>query len=141
MHKTFNVLVVDDDPDDQLLIQAAFEQDSTRYQLHFACDGTDVLENIERPRFLPDLILLDLNMPLINGFDVLRHLKSSPSYRHVPVVILTTSDQQSDVDRAYELGANTFISKPANQQLLVELAQQIRGYWFELAKTPRRRTN
>lgn len=141
MHKTFNVLIVDDDEDDQFLIKQAFEHDSERYRLHFASDGTDVLEDIESPRFLPDLVLLDLNMPIIDGFEVLTHFKKSPLYRHIPVVILTTSDLQRDIDRAYELGANTFISKPTNHQDLLDLAEHIRGYWFKLAKMPRRRTN
>lgn len=141
MQKTFNVLIVDDDEDDQYLIRAAFEKDSNRYNLHFATDGTDVLEDIESPRFLPDLILLDLNMPIINGFEVLHHLKKSDLYRHVPVVILTTSENQIDIDRAYELGANSFITKPVNHQSLVDLAEQIRLYWFGLTKMPSRRAN
>lgn len=141
MNKTFNVLIVDDDEDDQYLIQAAFQKDSDRYSLHFASDGIDVLEDIESPRFLPDLILLDLNMPIMNGFEVLQHLKKSSLYRHVPVVILTTSENQDDIDQAYELGANSFITKPINHQSLVDLAEQVRLYWFQLAKSPSRRTN
>lgn len=141
MNKTFNVLVVDDDEDDQFLIRAAFQKDSERYQLHFASDGTHVLEDIQSPRILPDLILLDLNMPIINGFEVLKHLKNSPIYKHVPVVILTTSENQTDIDQAYELGANSFITKPIDHQSLVDLAEQVRLYWFTLAKTPSRRTN
>lgn len=141
MYKTFNVLIVDDDEDDQFLIRTAFEKDSHQYNLQFATDGTDVLESIESPRFLPDLILLDLNMPVINGFEVLQHLKNSPIYRHVPVVILTTSSSENDINRAYELGANTFITKPINHQDLVDLAEQIRLYWFSMARIPTRRTN
>ncbi|GAB4023421.1 response regulator [Spirosoma migulaei] len=141
MKTTFNVLIVDDDEDDQYLIKAAFERDSHHYNLQFAADGTDVLENIEGPQFLPDLILLDLNMPVINGFEVLKHLKNSPLYRHVPVVVLTTSDDEDDINRAYQLGANTFLTKPINHQALVDLAEQIRLYWFTLAKTPSRQMN
>ena len=141
MPQTFGVLIVDDDEDDQLLIQAAFEKDSNHYRLYFASDGTDVLENIESPRFLPDLILLDLNMPIINGFEVLRHLKKSPTYQHVPVIVLTTSTDQKDIDQAYQLGANSYITKPNSHQELIDLAEQIRLYWFQLAKIPSRRTN
>ena len=141
MKKTYNVLIVDDDEDDQFLIKIAFEKDSAQYNLRFASDGRDVLENIISPQVLPDLVLLDLNMPVMNGFDVLMHLKSSPIYRHVPVVVLTTSANENDINRAYELGANTFITKPSNHQALVELAEQIRLYWFSLAETPSRRTN
>ena len=141
MHKTFNVLIVDDDEDDQFLIKAAFEKDSSQYNLQFATDGTDLLKGIESPHFLPDLILLDLNMPVMNGFEVLKHLKNSPIYRHVPVVVLTTSANEIDINRAYELGANTFITKPINHQSLVDLAEQIRLYWFNLAQIPTRRKN
>jgi CheY-like chemotaxis protein len=141
MKTTFNILIVDDDDDDQYLIRAAFEKDSSRYNLQFAADGTDILENIAGSQFLPDLILLDLNMPVISGFEVLKHLKDSPIYRHVPVVILTTSESQDDIDRAYAMGANTFITKPINHQALIDLAEQIRLYWFTLAKIPTRRTN
>ncbi|WP_420149182.1 response regulator [Spirosoma sp.] len=141
MQKTFNVLVVDDDEDDQYLIKLAFQKDSIQYNLQFATDGSDVLENIESPQFLPDLILLDLNMPVINGFEVIKHLKESPIYRHIPVVVLTTSTSEADINRAYELGVNTFVTKPANHQDLINLAEQIRLYWFTLAKIPTRRTN
>ena len=137
----YNILIVDDDEDDQFLIKTAFERDSSQYNLQFATDGRDVLENISSPQVLPDLILLDLNMPIMNGFDVLKHLKSSSSYRHVPIVVLTTSANESDINRAYELGANTFITKPVNHQALVDLAEQVRLYWFSLAETPTRRTN
>ncbi|MBD2703219.1 response regulator [Spirosoma sp. BT702] len=139
--KTYNVLIVDDDEDDQYLIRTAFERASNHYNLQFATDGTDVLEGIESPQFLPDLVLLDLNMPIISGFEVLKHLKTSPLYRHVPVVVLTTSDNENDINRAYELGANTYIVKPINHRALVDLAEQIRLYWFGVAKTPTRRTN
>ncbi|QMW02488.1 response regulator [Spirosoma foliorum] len=138
MKTTFNVLIVDDD---QMLIKAAFEKDSAKFNLQFATDGTDVLENIESPQFLPDLVLLDLNMPRIHGFEVLKHLKSSAFYRHIPIVILTTSGAEEDINRTYELGANSFLTKPISQQALVNIAEQIRLYWFELAKTPTRRTN
>jgi CheY-like chemotaxis protein len=141
MKQTFNVLIIDDDEDDQFLLKNAFEKDSALYKLRFASNGTDVLDNIDNPDFLPDLVLLDLNMPIIDGFEILTHLKNSEHYRQVPVLILTTSDSEDDINLAYELGANTFLSKPNEHQKLVELAEQIRKYWFRLAKTPTRRTN
>lgn len=136
MHKTFNVFVIDDDEDDQMLIQAAFQQDSGRYKLQFVSDGTATLANMDRSLPVPDLILLDLNMPLINGFEVLQQLKRSPAYCRVPVVILTTSDHQKDIDKAYELGASSFITKPIDHQSLIDLAAQIRLYWFGLIRFP-----
>lgn len=91
MHTQYNVLVVDDDEDDQFLIRQAFEDDSKLFSLQFATDGTDVLEKIKAPKMLPDLILLDLNMPKMSGFDVLTHLEGSEEYRHIPVIIFSTS--------------------------------------------------
>ena len=139
MKDTFNVLIVDDDEDDLFLVKTAFERDSQRYRLEFASNGHDLLKIMARSQFLPDLILLDLNMPVMNGFEVLKHLKNSPLYQHIPVIVLTTSTNESDINRAYELGANTFITKPIYHQALTDLAGQIRLYWFSLAKFPTRR--
>ncbi|GAB3281412.1 response regulator [Larkinella harenae] len=141
MSKTFNVLIVDDDEDDQFLIQLAFQQTSEKFRLQFASDGTQVLERIRKPTFLPDLILLDLNMPTISGFDVLKQIKNSPRYRHIPVIILSTSDSEIDINRCYELGANTFMVKPSSQNELRDLANLVRQYWFSMARIPTRRTN
>lgn len=141
MKTTFNVLIVDDDEDDQYLIKSAFEDDSNVFNLQFARDGTDVLENIQAPQFLPDLVLLDLNMPKINGFDVLSHLKRSPLYRHVPVIILTTSAHPADIEKAYQMGANSYVVKPSSHHELVLMAEKIRQYWFDLSQLPSRRTN
>jgi CheY-like chemotaxis protein len=141
MERKFNVLVVDDDEDDQFLIRQAFEDESIAYELHFAYDGTDVLENIQRPMPLPDLILLDLNMPRIGGFEVLSHLKNSPLYRHVPVIILSTSNNPSDIEKAYQLGANSYVVKPNSHKKLTKMAKKIRKYWFVLSELPSRRSN
>ncbi len=100
-NKTYNVLVVDDDFDDQLLIKMAFEQVSTHYRLQFASNGVEGLNCIENSRSLPDLILLDLNMPILDGFEMLHHLKQSTLYRYIPIIILTTSDAQEDIKKAF----------------------------------------
>lgn len=139
MAKPFNVLVVDDDEDDLFLIRTAFEQDSTRYNLRLLYDGTNIINSFNDPRSLPDLVLLDLNMPVLNGFEILSNLKAC--HRHVPVVILTTSASETDIDRAYNLGANSFITKPSTYQELIDLAKQIRLYWFDLVQTPMRSRN
>lgn len=89
MKTQYNILMVDDDEDDQLLIKDAFEDDSKLFNIQFANNGTDVLEKIPAPEFLPDLILLDLNMPKMSGFEVLRHLKGSSDYKHVPIIVFT----------------------------------------------------
>lgn len=141
MRKLFHILVIDDDEDDQFLIQSAFQVDRDRYQFRFASNGTDVLENILKPDSLPDLIFLDLNMPIINGFEVLKHIKSVTTYRHIPIIILSTSDDEQDINRCYELGASTFMVKPASHGDLMELANLVRMYWFSLARIPTQRTN
>ncbi|MFD1142037.1 response regulator [Larkinella insperata] len=141
MNKLFNILVIDDDEDDQFLIQSAFLADRERYQFRFATNGSNVLENIDKSERLPDLIFLDLNMPIINGFEVLRNIKNSSLYRHIPVIILSTSDDEQDVNRCYELGANTFMVKPSSHQDLMELANLVRMYWFSLARIPTSRMN
>ncbi|CAN5118185.1 response regulator [soil metagenome] len=133
MKHTYRVLIVDDDPDDQFLIKTAFEQESEKFILDIASDGNEVLTMIQTPLFLPDLILLDLNMPFVSGFGVLQYLKESPRHCHIPVIILTTSSQPDDVEQAYKFGANTFISKPSSHQELTRLVRHLRVYWFELA--------
>lgn len=141
MRNKFNILVIDDDEDDQLLIKMAFQAEADRYYFQFTTNGTNVLENIVKPDVLPDLILLDLNMPIINGFEVLTHIKTSDRYRHIPVIILSTSQEQADINRCYQLGANTFMVKPSSHQGLKDLANLVRMYWFSLARIPTPRTN
>ncbi|MVM36200.1 response regulator [Spirosoma sp. HMF4905] len=138
MNKTYHVLVVDDDPDDQLFIQMAFEQVSIHYRIQLASNGLEGLNYIENNSISPDLILLDLNMPFLNGFDMLAYLKQSPRYRHLPIVILTTSDDSDDIDKGYDLGVNSFITKPNDFQALTNIIQTIHFYWFEIVKTPAR---
>lgn len=133
-NKTHNVLVVDDDSDDQLLIKMAFEQVSTQYRLQFASNGVEGLSCIENSRSLPDLILLDLNMPVLDGFEMLHRLKQSTLYRYIPIIILTTSDAQEDIKKAYDLGANSFLTKPSDHQALKDLAKNLHAFWFDVTK-------
>ena len=84
----------------------------------------------------PGLILLDLNMPKMDGREALREIKSTPELRRIPIVVLTTSKAEEDIFRSYDLGANSFISKPVTFDRLVAIIQQIGTYWFELVETP-----
>lgn len=138
MHRRFTILVIDDDEDDQFLIQTAFLQESDRYQFHFISDGTQVLACLDCLDQEPDLIFLDLNMPPISGLDILRQLKQSSLYRHIPVIVLSTSNDNDDVNQSYQLGANTYLVKPTTQTDLSRLANTIRLYWFSLARMPAR---
>jgi two-component system response regulator len=136
MSKLFRILIVDDDDDDQFLIKNAFEAESERFQFQVAMDGNEALEQIKSLDTLPDLILLDLNMPVMSGFEFLNHIKSSQRYRHIPVIVLSTSSDNEDVNRSYKFGANTFVVKPSDSRGLLELANLVRLYWFSLARIP-----
>ena len=133
----YNILIIDDDEDDQLLLKLAFEENgATTFNLEFASDGMYALERLTNQPSLPDLILLDLNMPRINGFEVLDQLKRSQEYCRIPVIVLSTSAHKTDIDRAYQLGANSFIIKADNQLKLESMIESIRQYWFAISELP-----
>lgn len=137
--KTFNILLVDDDPDDRYLLQTAFEESDTPCRLDYVEDGDEIFAYLDKQaqpdsstEQLPDLILLDLNMPKKNGWQVLNELKQSPLFKHIPVVILTTSKSPEHVRKSYSLGASSFISKPSSFTSLVEVAKVLGKYWFDV---------
>ncbi len=137
--KPVHILLADDDEDDRFLVLEAFRQKFPGSRLTMVEDGEELLEFLERreaylhmPPDMPDLILLDLNMPRIDGRDALRQLKQNPSWRHIPVVVLTTSDAQPDVQRSYIDGANSFITKPSNFHGLLNIAHVLGQYWFNV---------
>ena len=120
------VLIIDDDEDDRFFMQQAFLTDSPYTQVHLAASGQPALDLLDSTRSLPDVVLLDLNMPVMDGFEVLSHLKQSTRYQSLPVVILTTSDAGEDQERARRLGATEFITKPTTYSGLSAVAQRIR---------------
>jgi CheY-like chemotaxis protein len=139
------ILIADDDPDDRLLIKEAFEESAWRNPLHFVQDGVELLDYLfrrgkyaefaEEP--LPDLILLDLNMPRKNGIEALEEIKKDPELKTIPIIVFTTSKAEEDILRSYNLGVNSFITKPVSFDLLVELTGFLAKYWFEIVKLPR----
>lgn len=138
-----HILLADDDEDDRYLILEAFRRQYPGSRLSAVEDGEELLTFLEQRTAqssaesdLPDLILLDLNMPRLDGREVLRQLKKNSSLCHIPVVVLTTSDAQPDVQRSYVDGANSFITKPANFQGLMNTAQILWNYWFEVVTIP-----
>ena len=142
--RLIHILLADDDEDDRFLIVEAFRQQFPGSRLTMVEDGAELLEFMERreaylhtPPDMPDLILLDLNMPRIDGRDVLRQLKQNSLWQHIPVVVLTTSDAAPDVQRSYFDGANSFITKPANFQGLLDTAHVLGQYWFNVVTIPR----
>ncbi len=135
------ILVADDDAEDRLLLREAFEESGLPASLDFAVDGQDLLERLEctgpeAPRH-PDVILLDLNMPRMDGREALQRLKSTPDLQTIPVIILTTSDAEEDIIRSYDLGVNSYVRKPATFTGLVDFAGALHRYWAACVELPR----
>lgn len=137
--RPIHILLVDDDEDDRYLTREAFHQHYPESRISFAEDGEDLLDflhyrgrYVESVHTLPELILLDLNMPRKDGREVLREIKANDQFRHIPIVVLTTSDAKDDVDTSYHDGANSFITKPPTFQRLSEVTKAIGQYWFSV---------
>ncbi len=138
------VLVADDDPEDRMLIEDAFEESRLPNTLEFVEDGEDLLDYLHRrngysdpsasPR--PGLILLDLNMPRKDGREALKEIKSDPHLRQIPVVVMTTSKAEEDIVRTYDLGVNSFVTKPVTFEGLVEVVKALGRYWFQIVELP-----
>lgn len=136
--------MADDDEDDRLLAQDALAESRVLNELYFVEDGVELLEYLERkgkfedksssPR--PGLILLDLNMPRMDGREALQAIKGNPNLKGIPVVILTTSKQEEDMVKGYDLGAASYITKPVTFDGLVELMKTLGKYWVEFVELP-----
>lgn len=131
------IYIADDDEDDQFLLQTAFASTDLGCQLKFFGNGEQLLKQLTEENRPPTMVLLDLNMPILDGFQTLVKLRSQVAYETLPVVILTTSNQQSDVQKAYELGANSFITKPHQYADLLRTVQQLEQFWLNIAQLPR----
>lgn len=135
------VLLVEDNPGDVRLTREALKEGKVRNNLSVAPDGVEALAFLRRqgryadaPR--PDLILLDLNLPRKDGREVLEEIKADPSLRAIPVVILTTSDAERDIVRAYSLHANCYITKPLDLDQFITVVKSIEDFWFTIVKLP-----
>jgi CheY-like chemotaxis protein len=124
MKKAKRILLVDDDPDDQLYFQDAINEISPNLKCEIVNNGREALQNIIIPP-PPDVIFLDLNMPVMNGYECLTELKKTPQYSHIPVVIFTTSKNERDIERTQKLGASLFLTKPSNFSTLCSKLNQI----------------
>jgi CheY-like chemotaxis protein len=142
--KPIAILLADDDPDDCLLAREALAESHLMNDLYVVGDGEELLDFLRHqgeyadpaaaPR--PGLILLDLNMPRKDGREALREIKSDPALRRIPVVVLTTSQAEEDIYRTYDLGVNSFISKPVTFDGLVKVMKHLGRYWFEIVELP-----
>jgi CheY-like chemotaxis protein len=133
------ILIVEDNPMDVDLTVRAFRRRKVTNPIEIARDGEEALAWIPRWESgapLPVVILLDLKLPKVSGLELLRHLKAHPALRRIPVVVLTTSSEESDVRTAYQLGANSYIVKPVDFDKFVEVAVQIDLYWTVLNMPP-----
>ena len=139
----FSILLAEDEPADAHLVRTALSESHFLVDLHHVVDGKEVLECLRRqgPRFAdaprPDLILLDLNMPRLDGRECLAALKQDESLRDIPVVILTTSEVERDVLTSYTLGAAGFITKPMDVIKFIAAIRDLGVYWFDLVRLPR----
>ncbi len=141
--KPIIILMAEDDPDDQLLAREALAESQLANGLQIVENGEQLLDYLYRrnhyagvsaPR--PGVILLDLNMPRMDGREVLAALKSDPTLRRIPVVVMTTSKAEEDIVRTYDLGVSSFIVKPVTFEGLVNVMQAIGRYWFEIVELP-----
>lgn len=131
------ILLVEDNPVDLDLTLRAFAQQNLTNHIQVARDGEEALAFIpkwEKGEPLPVVILLDLKLPKVNGLEVLQIIKNHPSFKTIPVVILTTSEESADVKSAYQLGVNSYIVKPVDFDKFIEVAKQIELYWNVLNK-------
>ena len=146
MRPEFHILLIEDSPTDAQILERALREGGVGHRLSVLREGSQALALLiamsgpgGASADLPDLILLDLNLPGLDGFQVLARIKEAPRLRSIPVVVLTTSRHEADVSRAYDAGANTYIQKPGEFPLYRELVQTLRHYWYATALLPPRR--
>jgi CheY-like chemotaxis protein len=139
------ILHVDDDANDILLLQHACRKASAGFDVQAVHDGNEAIAYLQgtatfsdrQKHPLPNLLLLDLKMPRMNGFDVLVWLRQQQDFKRLPVIVLTSSNHDADVRRAYDLGANSYLVKPVGFEGLVGLVKTIQNYWINLNEKPR----
>jgi len=142
--KPITILMADDDADDCMMVKDALEESQLINDLRFVKDGDELMDYLYRrgeytepmdsPR--PGLILLDLNMPRKDGREVRKEIKTDSNLRQIPIVVLTTSKAEEDIYRTYELGVNSYITKPVTFELLVEVMRTLSKYWFGIVELP-----
>jgi CheY-like chemotaxis protein len=139
-YKPVKILLVEDNPDDVLITQRALAKSRVANELHVVRDGQEALEflfgaggdAVSRP----DLILLDLNLPRVNGIEVLEQIRQSEDLAVIPVIMLTASDREEDIVRSYRLGSNTYIQKPVEFAKFLHALDVLGQYWIVIAKLP-----
>jgi len=138
------ILLAEDDPEDRFLTSRALEKNRSKHQLFTVENGRQLLDYLDgnndyedRGRYpMPSLILLDLNMPGVDGREALREIRNNPSYSSIPVIMLTTSESREDISNCYELGANSYMCKPTDFTDLMSHLEALTQYWFETVELP-----
>jgi CheY-like chemotaxis protein len=138
------LLIAEDDPDDRIMTREAFEENFLLNQMHFVENGEELMSYLhkqgkyaDKKKYCqPELILLDLNMPKKDGRETLKEIKAHPDFCRIPVIILTTSHAEEDIIRTYELGVNSFITKPVTFIQFVEVIKTLGKYWFDFVELP-----
>ena len=135
------ILLLEDEAADAYLVKIAFKNNNSLAKLHHVLDGREGLVFLQQqgdfcnsPR--PDLILLDLNMPRMNGYEFLTAVKNDERYKGIPIIVLTTSDIESDIQRSYQLGAASYVTKPTGIEHFSTVIKQLSDYWIHLVRLP-----
>jgi CheY-like chemotaxis protein len=146
-NQRIRILLAEDDPDDRLLTRRALEKSRIANSISTVEDGEELMQYLrhegeysdpeDAPR--PGLILLDLNMPRMDGREALKKIKSDPDLRRIPVIVLTTSEAEQDILQSYDLGVNAFVTKPVTFDGLADAIQALGDFWFEIVKLPSER--
>lgn len=141
MMSPIQVLLVEDNPGDARLAREALDDSKLRLEVIEAHDGEAAIELLRTAHFsgygrLPDLILLDLNLPRKDGREVLAEIKNSAEWKHIPVVVLTSSKAEEDVLASYQLHANSYISKPIDLTQMQRVVKEIKDFWFTIVRLP-----
>ena len=139
------ILMVEDNPADARLTEEALKEGMLCNRLHLARDGVEAMQFLRKegafsaaPR--PDVVLLDLNLPRKDGREVLAEIKTDPDLKHIPVVVLTTSEAEQDILKSYALHANCYVTKPVDLQRFMEIVHQIETFWLQIVKLPQSET-
>jgi CheY-like chemotaxis protein len=135
------ILLVEDDPDDILITKRAFKDSSTISTLYIVRNGVEAIKFVfkkdeYRDAPTPSIILLDINMPKMDGFQVLKELKDNKMTRKIPVIMLTNSSRDNDVEKAYKNGCNNYIQKPVSYEEFIKTLQELQDYWLNKSKIP-----
>ena len=142
MGRPVEILLVEDNPDDVALTEEALRLSNMANNLHVAQDGVMALEFLRKQgaysdAVSPDLVLLDLNLPRKDGREVLAEVKSDDALKHIPVVVLTTSQAEQDIMRSYKLHANCYVTKPVDFDEFIKIVRSIEDFWFAVVKLPK----